>query len=82
MDCVSRASCKILKIPREFRQKNESSTGASEADVVVRVAWRIVQVQRLHPCIAAIVPIAAADEPPPAYIAPYPYLSIALYHDV
>ncbi len=45
---------------------NESSAGAPETDVVVRVARTIVQVQRLYPGIAAIVPIAAADEPGPA----------------
>jgi hypothetical protein len=40
--------------------------GAAEANVVVRVAWRIVQVECLHSRIAAIVPIAAADEASPA----------------
>jgi hypothetical protein len=41
--------------------------GTPEADVVVRVAWRVVQVQRLHASIAAIVPIAATNEARPLY---------------
>lgn len=36
--------------------------GNSETDVAVRVAGRIVQIQREHTSIAAIVPVAATNE--------------------
>lgn len=35
---------------------------AAEADVVVRVRRRVVQVQGEHACIGAIVPVPAAEE--------------------
>jgi hypothetical protein len=45
------------------KNRNKSLAGAPEADVVVRAGRNIVQVECLHPIIAAIVPIAATDEP-------------------
>jgi hypothetical protein len=47
---------------RGFRQRYYPEAGAAEANVVVRVARTIVQVQRLNSGVRAIVPIAATDE--------------------
>jgi hypothetical protein len=46
--------------------------GTAEANVVVRVARSIVQIQRLNPIVRTIVPIAAAYETGPLYIRPIP----------
>lgn len=84
LDCVSRTSVGIVIEPRGNSGKIiNPRTGTAEANVVVRVAWRIVQVECLHPRIAAIVPIAAADEAPPAIYSPHPYaIIIPPHHDV
>jgi len=37
--------------------------GNTQTDVVVRVARRVVQIQRQDPGVAAIIPIATANEP-------------------
>jgi hypothetical protein len=39
-----------------------TETGAPKTDVVVRIARRIVQIERKRTIIGAIVPIPAADE--------------------
>ena len=42
----------------------DMATAAAKPDVVVRIAWGIVQVDAEQPCIASIVPIAATDDSP------------------
>jgi hypothetical protein len=54
-------------------KKMSPRAGATEANIVVRITWAIVQIQRLNPSIAAIVPIAATDETPPAIYLLHPY---------
>jgi len=50
----------------QFRPRKKI-TGTAEADVVVRVRRRVVQIQRERAGIVAIVPIAAAFEGGPLF---------------
>jgi hypothetical protein len=55
---------------------NYPKAEATEADVVVRVTRRIVQVQRLNSIVAAIIPIAATYEADPLIGTSSPSLNI------